>query len=79
MKRFVSLCLALLFVFITLLPAPEARAEGEVWDGTVDISWYDPDKTEFSLSTPAQLAGLAALVNGRTDPTCPKIIGDIFF
>lgn len=36
------------------------------WDGAVDISWYDADKKEFTLTTPAQLAGLAALVNGRT-------------
>ena len=36
------------------------------WDGTVDISWYDADKDAFTLTTPAQLAGLAALVNGRT-------------
>lgn len=35
------------------------------WDGAVDISWYDADQTEFTLTTPAQLAGLAALVNGR--------------
>ena len=75
MKRAVSLFLALLFLF-TLLPAHEAKAVEEVWDGTVDISWYDPEKTEFFLSTPAEFAGLAALVNGRTDPTCPKLIGD---
>ena len=36
------------------------------WDGAVDISWYDADKDVFTLTTPAQLAGLAALVNGRT-------------
>ena len=36
------------------------------WDGAVDISWYDAAGTEFTLTTPAQLAGLAALVNGRT-------------
>ncbi|MBO4676074.1 MAG: S-layer homology domain-containing protein [Oscillospiraceae bacterium] len=75
MKRIISVCLVLLFVF-SLLPAPEARADGEVWDGTVDISWYDPEASEFWISTPAQLAGLAALVNGMTDPACPGIIGD---
>lgn len=35
------------------------------WDGAVDISWYDAGTSEFTLTTPAQLAGLAALVNGR--------------
>ncbi len=34
------------------------------WDGTADTSWYDPSKTEFSLSTAEQLAGLAELVSG---------------
>lgn len=49
------------------------------WDGAVDISWYDADKTEFYLSTPAQLAGLAALVNGRTDADTPdyRVKGDL--
>lgn len=50
----------------------------EVWDGTVDFSWYDSSRTEFYLSTPAQLAGLAALVNGMTDRSLPdsRIRGD---
>ena len=77
MKRLFSFLL-ILCLLCALLPALPARAAaaGDAWDGTVDISWYDPDKTEFYLSTPAQLAGLAALVNGMTDPTCPKVIGD---
>ncbi|MCD7946894.1 MAG: S-layer homology domain-containing protein [Oscillospiraceae bacterium] len=54
----------------------QAADTGTVWDGTVDISWYDPSKSEYYISTPAQLAGLAALINGMADPTCPKIIGD---
>lgn len=32
-----------------------------------DISWYDSDNTEFTISTAAQLAGLAKLVNEGTD------------
>ncbi len=50
-----------------------------VWDGAVDISWYDADKTEFCLDNPAQLAGLAALVNGRTDADTPdyRVKGDL--
>ena len=38
-----------------------------VWDGAVDISWYDASQTAFSIDTPAKLAGLAALVNGQVD------------
>ena len=39
----------------------------DVWDGTaVDTSWYagHENATEFSIGTAAELAGLAALVNG---------------
>lgn len=38
-----------------------------VWDGTADTAWFDEEMTSFTLSTPEELAGLAALVNdGRT-------------
>ncbi len=73
MRRTVS---CLLILALVLGACPVVLAADEVWDGTVDISWYDPAQSEFHLSTPAQLAGLAALVNGMADPTCPKIIGD---
>ena len=36
----------------------------DVWDGTTkDESWYDASKDEFTISTAAELAGLAKLVN----------------
>ncbi len=36
------------------------------WDGmTIDTSWYNTTDTEFTLTTAAQLAGLAAIVNGK--------------
>jgi hypothetical protein len=35
-----------------------------VWDGSLDTSWYNTVDTSFTLGTPAQLAGLAAIVNG---------------
>ena len=37
------------------------------WDGAVDLTWYDPDMTEYEIGTPAQLAGLAAITNGMVD------------
>ena len=73
MKRLFS---ALLSVALLLTLLPPAAAKSDAWDGSVDISWYDPGKSEYYLSTPAQLAGLAALVNGMADPTAPKITGD---
>lgn len=38
----------------------------DAWDGTADTSWYvgHENETEFSIGTAAELAGLAALVNG---------------
>lgn len=38
------------------------------WDGSrVDTTWFDNTKTSFEIKTPAQLAGLAALVNDGND------------
>lgn len=34
------------------------------WNGTSDTSWYNDTDTEFVLTTPEQLAGLAELVDG---------------
>ena len=45
------------------------RSDGDttanVWDGTTDTSWYDSNdpKDTYTISTAAQLAGLAQLVN----------------
>ena len=36
-----------------------------VWDGTSDISWYNTTDTEFTLTTGAQLSGMADIVNGK--------------
>ncbi|MGN1235032.1 MAG: hypothetical protein ACI4U2_03525, partial [Christensenellaceae bacterium] len=33
-----------------------------VWDGTKDVSWYSEDRTSFVIDSPAELAGLASLV-----------------
>ncbi|HBC92512.1 MAG TPA: hypothetical protein DCZ10_06300 [Pelotomaculum sp.] len=52
-------------------------AGGPVWDGTIDTAWYtgaEPGATSYTISTPAQLAGLAAVVNG----TAPGIAQDDF-
>ena len=68
----VLLCAAML---LCLLPL-EARAAAAAWDGTVDISRYDPAQTEYTIDTPAKLAGLAALVNGMADPAAKAIVGD---
>ncbi|GHV40354.1 hypothetical protein FACS1894187_21240 [Synergistales bacterium] len=37
---------------------------GGNWINVADTSWYSPYKTEFTISTAGQLAGLAQIVNG---------------
>lgn len=44
------------------------------WDGSYDISWYNSQDTEFTLTTPEELAGLARLVNSQTDSFDEKTI-----
>ena len=44
--------------------ASAADEEKNIWDGTTDTSWYNSEETEFHISTPEELAGLAELVNG---------------
>lgn len=39
----------------------------DVWDGSSDISWYDPELNLYQLKSAAQLAGFAELVNAGTD------------
>ncbi|MBO4835429.1 MAG: S-layer homology domain-containing protein [Lachnospiraceae bacterium] len=40
-----------------------------VWDGAVDVSWYNETDTDFYIYDPAQLAGVAAVTNGSVDGT----------
>lgn len=44
------------------------------WDGAVDLSWYNGTDTEFTLTTPAQLAGVAEPVNSNTADFAGKTI-----
>ena len=51
------------------------------WDGTIDTGWYQEGKREFTLNSPAQLAGLAKLANeGNTFEGKKVLLGkDMFF
>lgn len=75
MRRWISCLMAALLLVSASCLTPVSAASAK-WDGTVDLSWYDPAKTDYRIGTPAQLAGLAALVNGKVDPSCQKIIGN---
>ncbi len=61
-KLAVLLCMLLL---VSLLVIPAAAENAAAWDGSVDTSWYSKGETEFEISTPAQLAGLSAIVSGE--------------
>ena len=76
-------------MFTAVLPGGYALADGvalpvitvyvspAVWDGTtIDVSWYNTSGTVFDISTPAQLEGLAAIVNGIYNTNITTVIGD---
>ncbi len=51
----------------------------EPWDGSdIDISFYDPDKTSFDITSPAELAGVAAITNGTATDAGGVTIQDSF-
>ena len=41
------------------------RKAADTWSGEIDTSWYDENKTDFTISNAEQLAGLAKLVNEK--------------
>lgn len=49
-------------------PSYGTLAEGEAWDGkTIDVSWYNTTDTTFTITTAAQLAGLASITSPKDD------------
>lgn len=59
-KRLFTLLLAVCIVTAVLTIG---AAADNTWDGSVDTGWYDTSKSEFTINTAADLAGLAKLVN----------------
>ena len=58
-------------------PGGTGNVNAAVWDGkSIDVSWYTPDADEYYISTPAQLAGLAAIVNGIYNSEIDTFAGD---
>ena len=75
----VLLCTALVLQLVCV-PQAAAYADSGKWDGTVDLTWYEEQggdsASDYYISTPAELAGLAAMVNGKVSQDCKKIIGN---
>ena len=66
MKRGIFAWILTLCMALILLPAAALAADGaDTWDGSADTSWYtEPSTTNtYTITTAAQLAGLAQLVN----------------
>ena len=65
LKRIMASILCLAMVLSTIGTVAFANnTEADVWDGTVDTSWYNATDTEFTITTAEQWAGFAYLVNG---------------
>ena len=60
-------CLSLLALFALSVAAQTETPT--IWDGTTDTQWYTGHESDasYSISTAAELAGLAQLVNGGND------------
>jgi TonB family protein len=63
MKKRIIACFFLVILCLT------QGVYAQIWDGKTDSEWYwdNQQKTEFTIATAAQLAGLAQLVNGGND------------
>ena len=83
-KKALSIVMVLAMVlsmFSGMTVSASADTTPAVWDGTtVDTSWYSSKQTEFTISTAAQLAGLAQKVNGGEyfDGKTIKLGADIY-
>lgn len=76
-RRFIYILLIAALALIVPPPVSAEAAAGVPWDGkTIDVSWYNKTDTAFEISTPAQLMGLAAIVNGIYNVDVANVIGD---
>ena len=64
MKKGLAVLLAFALVLGTMSGMAFAKETVDVWDGTIDTSWYNNTDKEFTITTAEQWAGLAYLVNG---------------
>lgn len=65
---------------VTIKEVKKGDPYASVWDGlSLDISWFAPGKSSYYISTPAQLMGLAALVNGIYNDEITTIVGDVSY
>ena len=60
-------CTQFIWVPIPVGGNSEDEETGDIWDGTTDSNWYDPEQSSdtYFISTAEQLASLADLVNNQ--------------
>lgn len=76
-KKIISAILVCSMMLSIFAGTGTAAYASSAWDGTsIDISWFSPEQSEYHISTGAQLAGLAALVNGIYNSGCSVVAGD---
>jgi hypothetical protein len=58
-------------------PGVQGRPDDRLWDGeTIDVRWYTPGQSTYYINDAADLAGLAAIVNGIYNEDIIYIVGD---
>jgi len=63
MPRYIAILVAILLVSLIWIAWDMIDFTPTIWNGTTDISWYNEEKSEFTIVTAEQLAGLAELLN----------------
>ena len=66
-KLLAALLASTVMIFIMGISVFADETTVSVWDGVAaDTSWYDSSKTDFEITSAAQFAGIAKLVNDET-------------
>lgn len=79
MKKLTALFLSTLMVLTLVISMATFAASAANTSVTADKTWYNASKTEFTITTPAQLLGFAELINDGTtfDGKTVKLGNDI--
>ena len=63
-KLTLALTVIAMMMAVCVISIPSDVADAEAWDGTTaNTDWYNPESESYAISTAAELAGLASLVN----------------
>lgn len=71
LRKWISVLLCMLLcvgMLLTMALAEEEESTGatvDTWDGSVDISWYTGEETEYDITSAAALAGVAKLASEK--------------